>query len=102
MLIELGRAGAVNASLRRRPIDVVAVAREAIHMVERQAQARSISITLEGQAPLPTVGDHVAICQVMVNLLSNAIKYNHEGGWVRLSVFQGESTQIEIQDTART
>jgi signal transduction histidine kinase len=100
MLMELGRAGAVTASVKRGPVDVVAVVREAIHMVERDAQARAISIALEGHALLPAVGDRRAICQVVVNLLSNAIKYNREGGWVRVSVAQGdESHRIAIQDT---
>jgi len=99
LLMDLGRAGAVNASITSKPLDVVEVVRDAMHIVEREAQARSISIAFDGHAPVPAVGDRRAICQVVVNLLCNAIKYNREGGWVRLSVTQGEHTQIEIQDT---
>jgi signal transduction histidine kinase len=99
MLMELGRAGAVNASLTSKPVDVVAVVRDAMHMVERDAHARSISIVFDGHAMVPAVGDRRAICQVVVNLLSNAIKYNREGGWIRLSVKPGPHTQIEIEDT---
>ena len=99
MLMELGRAGAVNASITSKPVDVVDVVRDALHIVEREAQARFVSVAFDGLAPVLAVGDRRAICQVVVNLLSNAIKYNREGGWVRLSVTQGEHTRIEIQDT---
>ena len=99
VLMELGRAGVMNASITSKPVDLVEVVRDAMHIVEREAQARSITIAFDGHAPVPTLGDRRAICQVVVNLLSNAIKYNREGGWVRLSVTQGTHTQIEIQDT---
>jgi signal transduction histidine kinase len=99
MLMELGRAGTVHASLKSQPVDVVAVVRDAVHLVEREAQARYVSIAFDESAPLLAIGDRRAIRQVLVNLLSNAIKYNCEGGWVRLSVSQGEFTRIDIQDT---
>jgi signal transduction histidine kinase len=99
MLMELGRAGAVNALIGSQPVNVVDVVRDAMHIVEREAQARSISLAFDGTTPVLAMGDRRAICQVMVNLLSNAIKYNREGGWVRLSVSGGEHTRIDIQDT---
>jgi signal transduction histidine kinase len=99
MLMELGRAGAVNALIGSRPVDVVEVMRDAMHIVEREAQARSIGLAFDGAEPVMAMGDRRAICQVVVNLLSNAIKYNREGGWVRLSVSGGEHTRIDIQDT---
>jgi signal transduction histidine kinase len=99
MLMELGRAGMVNALIPSQPVDVVEVVRDAMHLVERQAQARGITIAFDGAAPVLAMGDRRAICQVLVNLLSNAIKYNREGGWVRLDVSDGECTRIEIQDT---
>ena len=99
MLMELGRAGAVNALITSQPVDVVEVVRDAMHMVEREAQARSITIAFHGAAPVLAMGDRRAIRQVLVNLLSNAIKYNREGGWVRLDVIDGERTRIDIQDT---
>jgi len=101
MLMELGRAGAVVASITRKPVDLVEVVREATHLVEREAQARAISIAFDGRARVEAVVDRRAICQVVVNLLSNAIKYNREGGWVRVSLLQGEDTRIEIEDTGR-
>ncbi|HEX6706159.1 MAG TPA: PAS domain-containing sensor histidine kinase [Albitalea sp.] len=99
MLMELGKAGALDAAIRSKPVDLVEVVREAMHLVEREAKARAIGIALDGEAPVPAVVDRRAICQVVVNLLSNAIKYNREGGEVRVRVTQGEHTRIEIQDT---
>lgn len=99
MLMELGRAGAVSALIASQHVDVVEVVRDAMHLVERQAQARSVSLVFDGTAPVLAMGDRRAICQVVVNLLTNAIKYNREGGWVRLSVSDGEQIRIGIQDT---
>jgi len=98
-LMELGRAGAVNASIASKSVDLVEVVHDAMHIVEREAQTRFISIAFDGAAPVLAMGDRRAICQVVVNLLSNAIKYNREGGWVRLGVTEGEHTRIDIQDT---
>jgi len=99
MLMELGRAGAVNALIASRPIDVVEVVQDAMHMVERQAQARAITIAFDARTPVLALGDRRAICQVVVNLLSNAIKYNRHGGWIRVGVTEGERTRIDIQDS---
>ena len=99
MLMELGRASANNASLMREPVDVVTVVRDAIRMVEQEAQARLISIAFNHQGMSWAQGDRRAICQVLVNLLSNAIKYNRSGGWVRVSVTDGEQTRIDIEDS---
>lgn len=98
MLMELGRAGAVGVSITNKSVDLVEVVREATGILEREAQARSITIAFDGPVPVATAVDRRAICQVVVNLLSNAIKYNREGGWVRLSVTQGEQARIDIQD----
>jgi len=99
MLMELGRAGAVNALIPSQPVDVVEVVRDAMHMVEREALARSVTVAFHGAAPVLAMGDRRAIRQVLVNLLNNAIKYNREGGWVRLDVTDGAQTRIDIQDT---
>ena len=99
MLMELGRASSSQASLMREPVDVVSVVRDAIRIVEQEAEARFISIAFDHQGMAWTQGDRRAICQVLVNLLSNAIKYNRSGGWVRLSVAHGEETRIDIEDS---
>lgn len=99
MLMELGRTGTVNASIASKPVDLVAVVHDAMHIVEREAQARSIGVEFDCRSPVLALGDRRAICQVVVNLLSNAIKYNCEGGEVRVTVARGERARIEIQDT---
>ena len=99
MLMELGRAGAGKGSLMCEPVDVVAVVRDALRMVEQEAQARCISIAFDHRGMAWAHGDRRAICQVLLNLLSNAIKYNRSGGWVRLSVADGEQTRIDIEDS---
>ena len=98
MLSELGRLGATEP-IANQPVDVVEVVRDAIHIVEREAQERFINIDFGDQPQVWATGDRRAIRQVVVNLLSNAIKYNCDGGCVRLSVSAGELTRIDVQDT---
>jgi signal transduction histidine kinase len=81
-------------------LEATQVARDAMKIVEREAQARFISIAFDDDGPLLAIGDRRAIRQVLVSLLSNAIKYNCEGGWIRLKVSGGPLTRIDIQDTS--
>jgi signal transduction histidine kinase len=103
MLMELGRAGAVSALIANQSVNVVEVARDAMHLVERQAQARSVKLALDGRSPVLAMGDRRGICQVVVNLLSNAIKYNRAGGSVRMRITDAdgehEQIRIDIEDT---
>jgi signal transduction histidine kinase len=99
MLTELGRVGAMNASVAAKPVDVDEVLREAVRSVEADAKARLITIAFDNPAPVFAMGDRRALRQVAVNLLSHAIKSNCEGGWVRVSVTEGALTRIDVLDT---
>jgi signal transduction histidine kinase len=101
MLMEVGRAGAMVASIASTPVDLVEIVREAIDLVERDAHARSIRIAFEAVGSVQAIVDRRAIHQVVVNLLGNAIKYNRDAGSVRVSVTQGDECRVEVSDTGR-
>jgi two-component system phosphate regulon sensor histidine kinase PhoR len=48
--------------------------------------ARGIAFEIEGEGPLPVVGDYDQLVQVVQNLVDNAVKYSPNGGVIRLAV----------------
>ncbi len=70
-----------------------------------EALAKSKSITLEIECPLPAdtiaVGDVKRIRQILVNLVGNAIKFTN-AGHVRLAIAQkGDGLELTVSDTGR-
>jgi signal transduction histidine kinase len=88
------------APLQRLPVNLRAVAEEAVSALFQTAEARGVQLALQSPSSLPRVlGDRDRLYQVFVNLLDNAIKYSSAGGKaiVRLSP-EGESVLVEVQD----
>lgn len=75
-----------------RPIDLAAVAAEAVVLVDATADERGVVIEIESRDPLPAQGEERAITQILVNLLSNAIRHSPQQGRVRLSFSQTQGT----------
>ncbi|MDI7865312.1 ATP-binding protein [Rhizobiaceae bacterium n13] len=66
---------AVKSDPLRQPLDINAVAREAIVIVSAESKAHAIAIRMQLADHLPTIpGDRVQLQQVVVNLLINAIQ----------------------------
>ncbi len=64
--------------------DIGAVVRDAVSLVEAQAQARSARIVIAGTAADGTVGggswlDAAAVRQIVINFIENALKFGPEG-----------------------
>jgi signal transduction histidine kinase len=91
--------GAVQ--LARRPVDLAAVAQEALDAVRPLAAIRNVPITFDAVAGSRTVsGDADRLRQVIWNLLANAIKFTPEGG--RVNVFIESATdhiEVRVVDT---
>lgn len=92
--------------LQRRPVNLRAVAEEAISVLFPAAEARGVQLALQSTPGLPRVpGDRDRLYQVFLNLLDNAIKYTKGSGAVgRTAVAVHLSTaedgvQVEVRDT---
>ena len=100
-LLESVRIESGQLSIRRQPVDLGDVVREAARRCSARcwrsgahAPARS---TAGGCAmDSAVVGDAQRLVQVLVNLLSNAIKFAPEGSAIRIGAARGVAQQIEI------
>ena len=85
------------------PVDLRAVAREALELVAGQAAARDVRVELV-PGPWPVVpGDPEGLFRLISNLLENAVKYNQPGGRVTLTLDTRDAPPptavIAVEDT---
>ena len=98
-LLTLARADAGKLEIERTQVDLRAIAREAMILLQPLAQERAVEITLAG-GPALCQGDARRLSQVIANLLGNAIHYNKPGGKVIITTsLEGKQAVVVVQDT---
>lgn len=81
------------------PLDLYEIAENVLKQLCPAAEARHITITLEGEAA-PMQGVPVIVEEMLYNLCDNAIKYNVEQGEVRMKVAcTDQQTIFTVNDT---
>jgi two-component system phosphate regulon sensor histidine kinase PhoR len=100
-LLTLSRLESQEAARPRVPVDLPALAREAVEMVAGRAAERGVSVTFaDGEETPPLPGDASGLERLLVNLLDNAVKYNRPGGSVTLAITaRGGEVLLEVRDT---
>lgn len=88
-LLALARLRQGMLEVRREPVDLAAVAREAEERLRPRARGAGVEVEVQGAAALVTA-DHGRTLQVISNLLENAIRVSPKGEAVRLAVARGE------------
>ncbi len=88
-LLALARLRQGVLEVRREPVDLGAVAREAEERLRPRAAQGAVEVRVEGDAA-PASADHGRTLQVVSNLLENAIRVSPQGGRVTISVAPGE------------
>lgn len=83
--------------LEQRPVDLVAVAGEAVHAA--RAVGADWHVRLDAERPVEVVGDHIRLRQVIDNLLANVRAHTPKGtsAVVRISERNGDAI-IEVSD----
>ncbi len=101
LLLELARAESGQLRLERTPLDLAALAREAVQDMEPLANERGIQLCYEGVEHAAVTGDPIRLRQLLLNLLSNALKYTPSGGVVRVRLrhHPPEGLVLEVTDT---
>jgi signal transduction histidine kinase len=88
-LLALARLRQGVLEVRREPVDLGAVAREAEERLRPTAVEGGVEVSVLGD-PAPALADHGRGLQVVSNLLENAIRVSPRGGTVTIAVAPGE------------
>jgi PAS domain S-box-containing protein len=101
-LLDLTRITRGKVELHFEAVNAHAVLRDALTMVQPDADAKRLSVTTEFRATEPHVwADPGRLQQVFWNILSNAVKFTPEGGSIaiRSADADGGRFRAEIQDS---
>jgi PAS domain S-box-containing protein len=94
-ILDVSRVITGKFRLEARPIDLVAVAREAIDVVRPSAIAKNIALDFRpGSEFCFIVADSERLQQVVWNLLSNAVKFTPVGGSIQTAVRHERSNVV--------
>jgi signal transduction histidine kinase len=89
--------------LRCGPIDLAALARAALALIEPRATAAGITLDCTLPAALPALGEPRAVGRVLLNLLANAVLHNRPQGRIRIDADQADvpakAVALRIADT---
>lgn len=81
-----------------RPVDLLAIAADAVHDARILAPARDVALSVDGAA-LIVCGDEVRLRQVVGNLMTNALTHTPDGTPVRVALSaQGGMAVVEVAD----
>lgn len=100
-VVDMSRMATGQFQLQRQRLDMAALVRAAMALLEPAASARHLDIQADIESgPVMVDGDATRLRQVVWNLLSNAIKFTPDGGRVTLCVrTSGEEVEILVSDS---
>jgi signal transduction histidine kinase len=102
--MEMARLNAGVLRVESEPVNLADVAREAVHMLLPQSDARLQTLQMGRPATVLVSADHARVRQVLVNLIGNAVKFTPEGGSVTVdtgtrTVDGAHWREIRVTDT---
>ncbi|HSK20819.1 MAG TPA: PAS domain S-box protein [Longimicrobiales bacterium] len=100
-LLDVKRLEAGPIALELQTLQIAHVVRDVMEVFRPIAQGRSISLTMEVSANLPSIrADYKRLVQVLSNLVSNAVKFTEPGGSVTVSAQQAPGVMLlSVSDT---
>jgi signal transduction histidine kinase/CheY-like chemotaxis protein len=98
-LISDAMADALDITIKREPVDLVALLRDLVDANQPLAARKDQTITLKAPASIDWLCDSDRIREAIDNVLSNAIKYSPIGGRIEVAVDRSnQSAVIRISD----
>jgi|CXWL01.1.fsa_nt_gi two-component system phosphate regulon sensor histidine kinase PhoR len=99
-LLTLSRLEGAGGRAVIEPLDLHAIAADALELVRESAATRQVELVLEGGPLRALPGNPDEIQRLLVNLLENAVKYNRPGGRVVVRLAElPDAALIEVEDT---
>jgi len=100
-LLLLAQVSNPNHPLVRVPVDLRAVTREVVSLVESTARSKGLDLTVDlDPESLVVPGDAVELDRLVGNLVSNAVKYTRPGGSVSVSARRcADQVVLTVSDT---
>jgi two-component system, chemotaxis family, CheB/CheR fusion protein len=99
-LLDVARISRGLIELKREPVDLIPVVRNAVEASRERLEQRDHSLSLRlAQQPVRVDGDAVRLEQVVSNLLENAIKYTNPGGHLSVGLVEdGGDAVLNVAD----
>ena len=99
-VLDLAQIESGKLSLSVEPISLAEVLRESQSMIESQASARGVRVTIpQLDVPYGIEADRTRLKQILINLLSNAVKFNRQGGTVVVDCFRRDRDRVRVSVT---
>jgi PAS domain S-box-containing protein len=100
-LMEVARVTRGRIELRRQPVDLGAMLRNAVETSRPLIEAARHELVVDlPEDPVTLIADPVRLAQIVSNLLNNAAKYTEDGGRISLSArHEGNHAVISVRDT---
>ena len=97
-MLKISKLERSEESEEREIVELREVALEAVAELAPSAQAKKLSVTVEGEGEISA--DSKKMFELVQNLLSNAVNYNREGGWIRVRIASGENNvTLRVSDS---
>lgn len=99
-LLNFSKMQAGKVDPRRVPLRLVGLVREAVSVVEPEANQKGLTVSLDLADPDPIGVDRDLILQLLLNLLRNAVKFTDRGGRITARLREdGNGVTLEVEDT---
>ena len=98
-IIELSKLDEKSSELPLEVVDLYELVQDICRNLTLPASKKNISIQTEGSS-VKIQGVRHVLYEMFYNLVDNAVKYNHEGGWVKVSLKQTEEgAEFAVKDS---
>jgi signal transduction histidine kinase len=98
-LLTLSRVDSNSQQIVKQEVDVAAVLREVVDMVQPLCEQKGLQLLLHAPEKIMHAVDEARFSQMLFIFVDNAMKYNREGGKINITLMQHKRLELVIEDT---